>query len=150
MWLATPMIGLGFVAMGIYWIRNQARSAGYWREIGMLLGGLFAVFSACFTIWFVASTISDHSRAMQALQNGTALVVEGRVDNFTVSASGKAESFAVQGIQFGYSEFSDSVGFHNTSAYGGPMKDGLLVRIHYIDLEGDPSEPTILKLEVRK
>jgi hypothetical protein len=150
MWLATPMIGLGFVAMGIYWIRTQAKSPGYGREVGMLLAGLFAMFGACFSIWFVANTISDHNQAMQSLQKGTALVIEGPVDNFTVSAFGKAENFTVKGIQFSYSEFSDSEGFHHTSAYGGPMKAGLFIRIHYITLEGDPSEPAILKLEVRK
>lgn len=116
----------------------------------MLLAGLFAMFGACFTSWFLANTISDHNQAMQALQKSTALVVEGQVDNFTVLASGKGESFTVEGTQFSYSEFSDSEGFHNTSAYGGPMKAGLFVRIHYITLEGDPSEPVILKLEVRK
>ena len=99
------------------------------------------MFGACFSIWFVANTISDHNQAMQSLQKGTALVIEGPVDNFTVSASGKAENFTVKGIQFSYSEFSDSEGFHHTSAYGGPMKAGLFIRIHYITLEGDPSEP---------
>lgn len=116
----------------------------------MLMAGTFAMFGACFTTWFLANTISDHNQAMQALQKGTALVVEGQVDNFTVLASGKAESFTVGGTQFSYSEFSDSEGFHQTSAYGGPMKAGLFVRIHYINLEGDPSEPVILRLEFKK
>jgi hypothetical protein len=60
------------------------------------------------------------------------------------------ESFTVNGVRFEYSEYATTPGFHHTSLYGGPMKAGLQVRIHYTDLFGETVHPTILRLEIAR
>ena len=54
------------------------------------------------------------------------------------------ESFAVDGVPFGYSDFIITDGFNNTSSHGGPIKSDSYVRICY-----DPSSHVILRLEIR-
>lgn len=51
------------------------------------------------------------------------------------------ESFNVNGVKFEYSDYVITPGFNNAASKGGPIKEGLPVRISYID-------GTILKLEV--
>ncbi|CCN69674.1 hypothetical protein [Vibrio nigripulchritudo] len=76
---------------------------------------------------------------------GDYLVIEGIVENFDpMPYSGrKRESFSVKGIYFQYSDFSVTPGFNNTTSHGGPIREGLQVRISYIG-------NTILKLETLK
>jgi hypothetical protein len=63
---------------------------------------------------------------------GEAMVVEGPVRDFVPSsASGpNFESLMVNGVRFHYSDGFHLRGFHQTSTAGGPMRDGLEVRIH--------------------
>lgn len=62
-----------------------------------------AVFTATFFEWY---------RGRRALQNGTASVVEGRVENFVpMPFEGHAqEFFTVQGVSFSYSGLQDELG----------------------------------------
>jgi hypothetical protein len=72
-------------------------------------------------------------------------VVQGQVEQFSpMPYEGHAdESFVVKGKKFEYSDYSGVTGFHNTSSHGGPIRQGLQVRISYVD-------DTIIKLEVKK
>ena len=75
-------------------------------------------------------------------------MVEGAVANFhpMPAAGHEDEHFTVQGVYFAYSDYSVTSGFNNTSSHGGPMREGLYVRIHYTrSVTGE----TITKLEVR-
>lgn len=69
--------------------------------------------------------------------------VEGIVEEFDPMPKGghKNESFKVNGVKFEYSDFDISPGFHNAASHGGPIREGLFVRVSHI---GD----TIVKLEV--
>jgi hypothetical protein len=73
--------------------------------------------------------------------------VEGTVTNFVpMPYYGHAEeSFTVSGVPFHYAgEYYDlTPGFHHTASHGGPIKDGIYVRIWYIGNE-------ITKLEIRQ
>jgi hypothetical protein len=51
------------------------------------------------------------------------------------------ETFKVQGQSFSYSDFVVVPGFHNATSHGGPIRDGLNVRVTHV---GD----VILKIEV--
>ncbi len=51
------------------------------------------------------------------------------------------ERFDVNGINFSYSDYMVTGGFNVTSSHGGPVREGLAVRICYKDGE-------ILRLEV--
>ena len=57
------------------------------------------------------------------------------------------EHFVVNGVRFEYSDFEVTSGFNNTSSHGGPVRQGLYVRIHYIERN---SKNVILKLEIKE
>lgn len=60
-------------------------------------------------------------------------IVEGVVSNFQEAGSNGLipESFNVNGIEFSYYNDNTLVGFHDVSTFGGPIKNGLNVRIFY-------------------
>lgn len=77
--------------------------------------------------------------------------VEGQVQDFRPMPrkGGAYESFTVKGVTFSYSDYESSPGFNHTSSHGGPIREGLPVRITYIhDSEHSPERNIILKLEV--
>ena len=85
-----------------------------------------------------------------ALQAGRFSIVEGPVtefDEYFGGVFGKAESFMVSGKRFTVSRYIGSAGehggFHQLSSQGGPIRDGLNVRIAYSGSE-------ILRLEIAK
>lgn len=82
-----------------------------------------------------------------ALHAGTGLTVEGLVEHFhPMPWSGHdTERFDVQGVPFAYSDYVINNGFNHTSSHGGPIREGLPVRITYL-----PARPhnLIIKLEV--
>lgn len=84
-----------------------------------------------------------YSRAKDAYVQGQYSVVEGTVANFhPMPYSGHSqETFSVNGVQFSYSDFVLIPCFNNTASHGGPIHEGLRVRIAY-------SGNCILKLEV--
>jgi hypothetical protein len=49
----------------------------------------------------------------------------------------------VHGVRFQYSDYVITAGFNNTSSHGGPIREGLPVRIWYLDGE-------ILRLDIAK
>ena len=75
--------------------------------------------------------------------------IEGRVEQFQPMPyqGDKDEFFTVKGVTFRYSDYYINGGFKNTSSHGGPMREGLFVRITYKTISG--SENVILKLEIR-
>lgn len=78
-------------------------------------------------------------------------VVEGPVTNFRpMLLTGHGyESFDVDGVGFSYSDFHSTPFFNQTASHGGPVREGLYVRIHYVYSEIG-NEPMILRLEVRR
>jgi hypothetical protein len=53
------------------------------------------------------------------------------------------ESFVVRGVRFEYSDNVSTAGFNNTTSHGGPIREGLPVRVWYRGNE-------ILRLDVAK
>ena len=72
-------------------------------------------------------------------------MVEGRVQHFhPMPWSGHdEESFDVNGVKFWYSDFITNGGFNNSASHGGPIREGLPVRICH---NGDK----IMRLEVAR
>ena len=58
-------------------------------------------------------------------------MVEGWVENF-VSIPHKTERFSVCGASFSYSNYGVTAGFNNTNSYGGPIREGMWVRIAHV------------------
>lgn len=80
-----------------------------------------------------------------ALREGKCEVVTGEVMNFHPMPAGghDKESFFVGNRWFEYSDYMVSPCFNNTSSHGGPIREGLKVRIHH---RGN----NILRLEIAK
>jgi hypothetical protein len=58
---------------------------------------------------------------------------EGEVKNLRLDRSGKlAEVFSVNGVSFRYTDTYPPGAFHKISIHGGPLREGLYVRITYI------------------
>jgi hypothetical protein len=113
-------------------IKSALRFRGFepipWGFFPMIIGVTLLATVACMIPY------TEYSRNLSVLTSGKALYTEGTVYDFKpMPYSGHAlESFSVNGITFSYSDFMQTAAFHHTSSHGGPMKNGLKVKIwHY-------------------
>jgi tetratricopeptide (TPR) repeat protein len=148
-----PALGLVFVAIGIviFLFPNIMAATGIpylniqsTSQIVFRYG--FVGFAILWTAISFFATHSEHVRHKALVQENRCRIVEGPVEHFVpMPYSGHArESFTVDGVPFGYSDFIITDGFNNTSSHGGPISSDSYVRICY-----DPSGHVILRLEVR-
>ena len=144
-WL--PIIGLVAAVVSIVilvgLITNKIKSRLFQtRQQAVILSVVISVFSLILSVSSGLFIYYQHQRILSLIRQEQ--VVEGRVENFApMPYEGKAlESFTVDGIKFEYSDFVLSPGFNNTASHGGPIREGLQVRIHYVD-------NVILKLEIK-
>lgn len=136
------------VGCGIAWNGYKQKSGDGDKNdlVGGLVMALFALFFALFTIpqnfisYFNTKAIYRHQHYQR---------VEGTVDNFDPMPYGghRDEHFTVQGIRFSYSDYDQMYyyGFNNTASHGGPIQQGIPVRISYFTKE---KRNIILKIEV--
>jgi hypothetical protein len=104
----------------------------------LLVGGVIALLGMIFTVGdYVGNSIT--------YLRGHYSTIEGTVADFSPLPAAKGdytESFSVNGRSFSYSDFLAGQGcFNHSSTYGGPVRQGLYVRIAY---EGN----CILRLDV--
>ena len=150
--IGFPMMGLLFVGVAVLALINGGRLPGATNEQTEPRPGFFVFMLIFAVLWTGAASwgvFGNYFRARNAYLNGDYTVVEGRVEHFVpMPYAGHAyERFEVEGILFEYSDFEVSPGFNNTSSHGGPIREGLPVRIAYTLTR--PNR-TILKLEVGK
>ncbi|HMK89111.1 MAG TPA: hypothetical protein VK446_05700 [Methylocystis sp.] len=100
------------------------------------------LFASAWTVTAASATYEDYHNAASALHDGRYEVVEGEVTDFF--SGSKRESFSVQGQRFSYSDYIVIAGFHKTTRKGGPIREGLNVRIAYLPA----SQNMILRLEI--
>ena len=135
-WFFLP--GIAFTVMGVLLVfapsRLPMRPIGS-REHQILFGSFFMVFAAAWTVLAGSIVVLGNLTAQASLRDGTCEVVEGRVENFQPGSGGgkKSETFTVNGERFEYSDFVVSSGFSRTASHGGPVRQGLLVRICHTD-----------------
>jgi hypothetical protein len=143
-WPAVGVSGLvaplALLAVALIWVIRWPgrRILRYWLTALLLFAGLGSLV-------VVIYAFTDYYKCRNVLLSGQAKVVEGRVERFVPMPYGghDFEQFSVGGVSFAYSDFVLACGFRNTSSHGGPIREGIDVRIHYVD--GD-----ILKLEIRQ
>jgi hypothetical protein len=143
-----PAYGLIPVGIGIWMLVRDRRLARQqpgvararpWRAYYITVFGSLWV-----TIAFIG-TFRDYWLLSAALRSGNYEVVEGTVTRFTPMTKGgpAKESFFVNGHYYEYSDWGVSAGFNNMEARGGPIRQGLRVRI--ADVGGE-----IARLEIAK
>lgn len=151
-----PAAGILFVLIGIgLWYSAGLEPAPVaWtgpfrtkRSLRRGFAGFWLGFSILWTVTTIVGVLGSYWHLSRALRNGTAQVVEGRVEQFEpMPYEGHArERFAVDGVHFAYSDYNITSAFNNTSSHGGPIREGLLVRIHYV---GSTDRAQIVRLEV--
>jgi hypothetical protein len=127
-----PAVGLIFFAVGISLAKYRAILPTMFSWVGpkdgSKLGFLFLALSVLWMTVAFTGTWRDYAALRNALKEGTVAVVEGRVENF-VSVPHKTERFSVCGASFAYSSYGVTAGFNKTNSFGGPIREGLWVRI---------------------
>jgi hypothetical protein len=149
-----PAFGLIFVGLGLALpllirrgvFRRGSPSFDKWFP-RVFLG--FAIFWT--TMAFLVSFV-DYRTAVSALKEYSAEVIEGRVTDFhPMPYTGHGdESFVLNGVKFEYSDYVVTAGFNNTASHGGPIHEGLAVRIWHhrgrilrLDINEDPNKPRL-------
>jgi hypothetical protein len=145
LFLPVPLLGLWlkyYAAIHVEGVVGKDRLRTFWllSVLGLLAYGLY---------WILVggTNVLQYDRVQHTLQNGTASVVEGTVEDFHPMPPGghDTERFTVNGVHFAYVDYDPSPGFHQANAHGGPIHEGLPVRIHYV---GPATNATILQLEI--
>lgn len=124
------VIGLFFVGLGACLVveSRQARRTMRvfaWAWVIFALAWFGLAFGGTYLRWHLFTT---------ALEEGRTKTAEGKVEDFVpMPRQGHArESFGVRGIRFSFSDYAYDGGFNTTSAHGGPIREGLSVRIRYV------------------
>jgi len=93
----------------------------------------FLLFSLLWTGAVFGTTFQEYETVKAVFGAGRYSVAEGPVTNFVpMPYTGHAEeSFTVNGHRFSYSDYVVTQGFNNTASHGGPIREGLYVRITY-------------------
>lgn len=144
--------GLIFVAIGL--AIPVLRGTGAFRKPPSFkekwFPRLFVGFAIVWTLVSFIVTFVEYHTSVNALKENEAQVVEGPVMNFhPMPFSGHAnESFVVNGVKFEYSDYGVTAGFNNSASHGGPIREGLVVRIwHFrgrilrLDIKEEPNKP---------
>lgn len=104
---------------------------------------LVLAFALAWIAFAFTATYKEYRSFLADYRAGNYSVVEGVVEDFIpMPKSGhRYESFTVGGASFHYSDFNITAGFNNTRSHGGPMDEGIYVRVYH-------AGNTILRLEV--
>jgi hypothetical protein len=124
----------------VFDVSQQAYKTAWFPALGLIAGAFGAVLVFRPALLRHFTQLPPHGIAWD-LNTGQYSVAEGPVTHFVANPYKPAESFSVNGHRFFYSEGIVIAGFHDTAAHGGPIREGLYVRITY-------SGNLILRLEV--
>jgi hypothetical protein len=142
-----PALGLVLVAIGAALVIAHRHLPGWWGShprASRVFGFAFLGFALVWTVVSFELTYREYSSLVESSISGEGVgTVEGRVSNFRpMPAAGHSmERFCVESKCFEYSDYVLTAGFNNTSSHGGPIREGLPVRVTYV-------YGTIIRLEV--
>jgi hypothetical protein len=108
-----------------------------------LVGWILLVVPPIIGAYVILNAYTSRERVLGWLREGHVQVTEGPVTDFVpMPYEGHAlEKFTVRGHTFTYSDYILTPGFHNTASHGGPIREGLNVRVSF-------AGNLILRLEV--
>jgi len=125
------------------------------RVIGLLVALLVVVMASAIVVALTALSSPSQEETARAIESSP--VVEGLIEHFHPMPSGghDTERFDVAGVHFEYSHWNMSQGFNQDVTAGGPIREGLYVRIHYVSIDRPSfatglSYGTIVRLEIRR
>ena len=141
-----PIVGLSVLALVILFFIAQKKWPAFFEEKLKF----FSLMAFCTFVWILCNfTVSflEYNRMKQALINNNCEMVEGPVQDFIPRTKNgtPGESFSVKSIKFSYTYWTVASEFHITQPFGGPIKEGLKVRIYYVPAKWGPK---IAKLEI--
>ena len=142
-----PAFGLAMVILLVV-ILCYNQKLGKWRNSTRAhkrLQWLALGFPVVWTIWAIRGTYLEYRKLSAIMNEGNVSMVSGRITNFDPMPTGghRDESFRVNGERFSYSDYSVSPGFKKTAVHGGPLREGLFVRVTHIN-------GVIVRLEIAK
>ena len=127
-WVFAP---LGFVAVG--WLAialsNRLPPKVSKKDV-TVFGWMFIVFASLAAVSTLAATYADYTGLASAVRGGRTRVVVGSVRDYESRKNGY-ERYKVGAVEFEYSDDQVMAGFNNTASRGGPIHEGLRVRITY-------------------
>jgi hypothetical protein len=140
------LVGLVFVLVGMGVVAFRHKLGGWWTThptASKKFAFFFLGFAVLGTSVSFIRTYGDYRTLLNAERTNALQVVEGVVSNFNpMPATGHTlERFCVAAQCFTYSDFVVSAGFNHTTSHGGPIRNGLAVRVTHLG-------NTIAKLEV--
>lgn len=137
-----PAAGFLFLVIGIVFVKFISKLEGH--RNAKLVGWFMIVFASFWTLIAAVSMYSSHTDFLGAYKAAQYSVIEGTVEDFhPMPYSGHAEEcFRVENERFCYSDYVIDPGFRQTASHGGPIREGLPVRITYY-------QGRILRLEIR-
>ena len=143
-----PVEAIPLVIIGLFLVVFRRRLPGWWGNhprASSIFSFFFFGFSLLITTLIFFITYRDYSELLEAESSGKLSVTEGKVKNFIpMPVAGHAmESFCVAESCFEYSDYVITGGFNNSTSHGGPINEGLQVRVSYLGNK-------IVKLEVEK
>jgi hypothetical protein len=108
----------------LIWLGRKTTSRLSVPKIGYILCAASLLFAA----FEVGNYFADRQKAVRLLNSGI-------VTNFRpMPPEGhQLESFEIAGQVFSYSDYVSTPCFNNTSSHGGPIRQGLELRIWYVD-----------------
>jgi hypothetical protein len=136
-----PAFGLIFAVIGavIIWLGRRNR----WPRSRSFVGYFMVGFACLWSGLVFPPTFSEYLKLQSAYRHGQFSVVEGHVTNFRpMPYEGHTEEcFSVGSETFCYSDYVVTSGFNNSASHGGPIREGVPIRVSYIG-------NTIVRLEI--
>lgn len=141
-WLqAIPGTIIGIV--GLVMLMKRVKSHSVTADLKNSSISIFMIIFGMIWVAAFAGNYSIYAGLRDSVMKGGYETVEGRVSNFVpMPYEGHAqEHFDVNGKKFSYSDYDLTKGFNKTKSHGGPIREGLQVRINYVG-------ESIVKLEI--
>jgi hypothetical protein len=144
-WILIPVVLTGVGALLVFRpaLMQVIMPGGLQGTPRRLFSWFFFLFAGFMTLVVLISTIGASSRLRSDQRRGHASITEGCLQGFhPMPASGHdTERLRINGLQFAYSDYIITPGFHQTESHGGPVHADSRLRLTYIG-------PDIVKLEV--
>jgi len=144
-WKYALLPALAAAAITLVWTHSARRAelTDSERRNAYLILRIGTAIVTAFSAFLLFHTWSEYEEFVQRLRSGDYLTVTGPITNFQPGGvRHRSERFRVNGTVFTYGPAEITSAFHHTAGHGGPMREGLQVRLA---VAGD----RIIRVEVR-